>query len=106
MTTTNQNDKDATLELQALNWELAKAAEGAKRGMHEAITCMRRFLDEAERAITVYEADPVKAAHQVLHHITWGQANAVSAIETAMSHGILYTIASTRIASISAQGVK
>lgn len=54
----------------------------AKRNLAQAISLMRAACDDAERRA---RNDPTeRSVQEVLHALTWGMANASSAIQSAM----------------------
>jgi len=50
----------------------------------EAVTTMRRFLDDAEQAAKRDHQTLLEKAVQVLHNLVWGYANASTRIEKAI----------------------
>lgn len=56
------------------------------RNLNEAISTMRDFLERAERDVAQNGTDPHLATERLLHQFAWGQANAMSSIENAISY--------------------
>ena len=67
----------------------------AIKHLSEAIATMRSFLNSAENALD--ESDPARSVESVVHQFAWGNANAMSSIESAMSSARKHDIAATRL---------
>lgn len=57
----------------------------SKTNCVEAVTTMRRFVEEAERAIKDDSSSPERLIERVIHHFAWGSANAFSSIVSAIA---------------------
>lgn len=59
--------------------------EAVREHAMSSIAMMRKFMDEAERSVSM-EDNPERIIHAVLQGLGWGQANAMTSLQTALSY--------------------
>lgn len=57
----------------------------ARRNCDTAVCTLRRAVEDAERAVNDTTSSPERVIERVLHHASWGWANASSSLASAVS---------------------